>query len=49
MMTTTDAISASMADREKAHLFRRVPKHHWAYLAAGVIVACCIAMLAVWP
>lgn len=45
-MTAAD-ISAQAADREKAHLFARVPKHRWAYLVAAVIVAAAVFMVAV--
>lgn len=43
-MTASD-ISAQAADREKDRLLYRVPKHHWAYLVAAVIVACAIVIV----
>lgn len=49
-MTASD-ISAQAADREKAHLFARVPKHGWAILGAAVIVSIAIAAVVImrWP
>lgn len=40
---TAAQISALAADREKAHLFARVPKMGWVYLAVSVMICCAFA------